>query len=115
MKRGQGLVTKVVGPKPRQGSSMSAKQISRAAVDNRKLAFNLIAPPSRVAGYVVGMDDYHWLVAQGNEDLLLVHKGSAATVEFLSGFLSSEDTDFQEYTKRVGASFWDSLQRGAQA
>jgi hypothetical protein len=110
-----GLVTKVVGPKPRQGSSMSAKQISRAAVDHRKLAFNLVAQPSRVTGYVVGMDDYHWLVATADDSLSLVHKGSAATVEFLPAFLIDEDQPFQTYTKQVGEPFWASLQRGASA
>lgn len=92
---------------------MSAKQISRASTDKRKLAFILSGQVPRVAGYVVGMDDYHWLVATGDEGLSLVHKGSAATVEFLPAFLDTEDQPYQDYTKKIGEPFWASLQRGA--
>lgn len=92
---------------------MSAKQISRAAIDQRKLAFNLVAQPARVTGYVVGMDDYHWLVSTGSDGLSLVHKGSAVTVEFLPAFLADEDQPYQTYTKQIGEPFWASLQRGA--
>lgn len=87
---------------------MSTKQISRAATDGRKLAFNTMS--TSVVGYVVGMDDYHWLVMNLISDTLaLVHKGSTPTVIFMEEMLAGEGDDLQERVREVGQPFWDSL------
>ena len=104
---------KRVGPKPRSGSFMSSKQISRAAVDGRYLTFHTSV--RTVEGYVVGMDDYHWLIADGHAGhLVMVHKGSTALVEFGGGFnLPDRDEAFRDKVAKIGQPFWDSIkQRG---
>jgi hypothetical protein len=86
---------------------MSSKQIARAAVDRRRLRFNLYGNIP-VEGYVVGMDDYHWLISSGEDPTMLVHKGSTMTVEFLERFLSEELESLQKRVIEIGQAFWDS-------
>jgi len=95
---------------------MSTKQVSRAAIDNRQLRFVLNVNLEPVEGYVVGMDDYHWMIAQRSHPTALpttalVHKGSTAYVEFTNMFLHSEDEQLQTFAKKVGASFWETLSK----
>jgi hypothetical protein len=87
---------------------MSTKQISRAAVDGRRLRF--IFADRTIEGYVVGLDDYHWLVAPYDSDELnLVHKGSASLVVFTAHTLNDEDPATQERVTKVGQAYWDSI------
>lgn len=84
-----------------RGAHLSNKQIARAAVDGKIVTF-FSAPESILArGYVVGMDDYHWMVYTSSGDIALVHK-SAPMVKI------SEIGPPDEIHKaaRVGESFW---------
>jgi hypothetical protein len=92
---------------------MSTKQVGRAAVDTRKLRFVMNVNIDPIVGYVVGMDDYHWLVAHQPSSpppsIALVHKGSTSYVDFTNTFLESEDDAFQSFARKVGESFWNGL------
>lgn len=104
--------------RPRMGSAMSDRQIARAAVDGRKLEFRtgVMLP---VAGYVVGMDDYYWFVAEPSgitldgEDVeehgvqpTLVHK-SCALVTFTDEYLEGELDEDRQRIRSIGRPFWE--------
>lgn len=96
--------------KRKTGSAMSDKQIARAAVEGRKLVFRteVLVP---MEGYIVGTDDYHWLVAcpsQENQGVqtTLVHK-SCPLVTFTEEFLTGELDEDREHIQRIGMSFWN--------
>jgi hypothetical protein len=95
--------------KKRLGSSMSDKQMARAAVEGRKIIFctGVLTP---MEGYVVGMDDYHWLIAAPSEgergvQTTLVHK-SCPLVTFTADLLSGEIDEDREKIQSIGHSFW---------
>ncbi len=94
----------------RQGSSMSDKQIGRAAYDRRKMSFQTTV--ETVRGYVVGADDFHWLVAvpqigNGREShLTLVHK-TCPLVDFMEVFLEMETEESRTFIQKVGTPFWE--------
>lgn len=95
--------------KKRIGSAMSDKQIATAAVTGRKLTFRtgVLVP---IEGYVVGMDDYHWLVAEPSyEDrgvqTTLIHK-SCPLVTFTDEFLAGEIDEDRQIIRDIGGSFW---------
>lgn len=56
------------------GSEMSRKQLGRAAADGKLITFHR-SEYGPVTGYLVGMDDFHWLVVSTQQEQLLVHKG----------------------------------------
>lgn len=102
--RGNRTVTK-----KRFGSAMSDKQIARAAVEGRKLIFRtgVLIP---LGGYVVGMDNYHWLIAAPSEgdtsvQTSLIHK-SCPLVTFTSEYLSGEISEDRKEIQRIGSPFW---------
>jgi len=89
---------------------MSDKQVGRAAYERRKMAFQTVVETIR--GYVVGVDDFHWLVAvpqigNGREaHLVLVHK-TCPVVDFTEVFLEMEPVDSKTFIQKVGTAFWD--------
>lgn len=57
----------------RTGSSMSNRQMAYAATRGRKATFQWLRlttedRPHRISGYVVGADDFHWLIAEPQLD-----------------------------------------------
>lgn len=92
---------------------MSDKQIARAAVNGQLLEFTtgVLMP---IMGYVVGMDDYHWLVAMPSDDgehglpvrTVLVHK-SCPLVTFHEGYLVDETEGDRQTVRAIGRAFWD--------
>lgn len=93
----------------RTGSTMSDRQMGRAAVEQKKLRFHGIAPHLTRDGYLVGMDDFHWLAAvpdMGGSFVTLVHK-ACPLVDFLPVFLDDEEEDVQKWVEQVGRGFWE--------
>lgn len=90
------------------GSQVSSKQIAHAAAGRRQVRF--VTSIETVSGYVVGQDDYHWLVAtitqQSDVEVVLVHKGSAALVKFTDRTLSQEPQTAVDRIEKVGVAFW---------
>jgi hypothetical protein len=100
----------VLSPK-KSGSAMSDKQMARAAVDGRMLVFRtgVLVP---LEGYVVGMDDFHWLIAtpanldEGEPVLTtLIHK-SCPLVTFTETYLVDEDQEDRTKIQQIGGHFW---------
>lgn len=93
---------------PRTGSAMSDKQIARQAVARRRVTFYPAMGPSQINGYVVGQDNFHWLVAAElfNEYVtVLVHK-TAPVVVLSNHSLSNEDEHLQNLVSQVGTGFF---------
>lgn len=88
---------------------MSDRQIARAATSGRSLTFGFIGAES-LTGYVVGMDDFHWLVAHHTETskptISLVHKGSAALIT-ISPESDLLDSGIKPFVERIGRGFFD--------
>ena len=64
-----------------------------------------------IEGYLVGSDDFHWLVAHLGDTYLpqitLVHKGSASSITISPApTLDDETTSYQEFVTRIGRGFW---------
>lgn len=112
-------------PKVRRGSFLSDKQVVEASRRGRHVTFKVLKsqPAHEVVGYVVGMDDYHWMVAcpqvievvsPRGEDLIkirLVHK-SADLIELdTKNTLDSLSVEHQDAIKKIGESFWASQSR----
>lgn len=74
----------------KRGSAVSTREMLRAAIQGNLLVFKM-TDGSSVAGYLGGLDDYHWKVVRSNGGVLLVHKGSAMVVEILAPSLDAED------------------------
>lgn len=94
----------------KSGSAMSDKQIARAAVDGQRLIFRTGAW-TPLDGYVVGMDDYHWLIASPGElgepvETTLVHK-TCPLVSFTDTYLKDEPEEDRTEIERIGRSFWE--------
>lgn len=91
------------------GSAMSDRQVGRAAVEQRKLRFHGTSAHLTRDGYLVGMDDFHWLIAvpdMASGYLTLVHK-TCPLVDFLPVFLDDEEKDVQVWVEQVGKGFWE--------
>jgi hypothetical protein len=89
---------------------MSDRQLARAATSGRRLTV-LLHTGDSIRGYLVGSDDFHWLVAHLDPtcgpQVTLVHKGSAPRIDISpSPTLSGEDQDYQAFVKQIGAGFW---------
>lgn len=91
---------------------MSAKQVGRAAAENRKMAFH--TGTFNASGYIVGADSYHWLVAipsaDGGPYTALVHK-SCPVVVFTPDYLKSESEECQAAVEAIGSAFWEFCRR----
>lgn len=87
----------------RSGAFMSEKQIARAVVKGQRLTF--ISAVGELSGYVIGMDDFHWLIlCSSDTNPYLVHK-SAAFVRFGPESLSTEKSWVKEAVEEMGESF----------
>jgi hypothetical protein len=96
------------------GSAMSDKQIARAAVQGQRLIFRTVAF-TPMDGYVVGMDDYHWLIASPGEqgepvETTLIHK-TCPLVSFTDTYLADEPDEDRKEIQRIGRPFWESCMR----
>lgn len=97
----------------KSGSFMSDKQMARAAVQGQCLVFRTgVEMP--VKGYVVGMDDFHWLIATPSNPrepvmTTLVHK-SCPLVSFTPVHLEDEDEDDRRIIQETGLAFWSFCQ-----
>lgn len=91
---------------------MSDKQIARAAVEGQRLIFRTGAW-TPVDGYVVGMDDYHWLIAAPGEEstdpviTTLIHK-TCPLVSFTDTYLADEPEEDRIVIQQIGRPFWES-------
>jgi hypothetical protein len=98
----------------RSGSAMSDKQIARAAVDGQRLVFRTVAF-TPMDGYVVGMDDFHWLIASPGElgepvATTLIHK-TCPLVSFTDTYLADEPEGDRQEIQEIGRPFWENCVR----
>ena len=94
---------------------MSTKQMARAGFDGSRLSFHFDREDV-LNGYLVGMDDYHWLVASvshpndGREQTVethLVHKGSVARVRIHKhALLTQEPEPIKAEVESIGGAFF---------
>lgn len=104
----------------RRGSNVSDRQIAGAASRGRKVTFQFLTanPGHEVSGYIVGMDDYHWMVAsvvpestrvQGDSPiaLSLVHKSRVDLIRLHdASTINKESESAQAALVEVGQKFW---------
>lgn len=84
--------------------------MARAAVDGRMLVFRtgVLMP---MDGYVVGMDDFHWLIATPADShepvqTTLIHK-TCPLVTFTDHYLADEDDEDRRKIQQIGGAFWE--------
>lgn len=94
---------------------MSTKQMAYAAVKGRKLTVHGAGGAAPVHGYLVGMDDFHWLLAEitwpgdGGKpqvDTHLIHKSAPRIRISHTTSLSDEHDDVQALVNEIGRSFF---------
>lgn len=94
----------------KSGSAMSDKQIARAAVNGQRLIFRTGAW-TPLDGYVVGMDDFHWLIASPGDltgepvTTTLIHK-TCPLVSFTDTYLADEPEEDRTEIEKIGRPFW---------
>lgn len=77
-------------PAPRRrGSEASDRQIHAAVKEQRRIEVDL--PSGPISGYVMGMDDYHWVIAASSGQTYLVHKSAPCLV--VTSVTIAEDPD----------------------
>lgn len=100
---------------PRAGSIMSSKQMARAAVNGNRITVLFLSSDTSVSGYVVGMDDFHWMLAvpQQNEvETVLIHKGGPDLVRIDRVHLLSHESHWvADEVHRIGGPFFDFCER----
>lgn len=88
---------------------MSDRQLARAATSGRRLTFHFLGGEP-LYGYLVGSDDFHWLVAHTENNqfqVTLVHKASSPRIAISPhSTLANEDPDYQGFVKQIGEGFW---------
>lgn len=88
---------------------MSSKQLAHAAKAGRLLTF--VFPDDLIHGYLVGMDDYHWMVAEIHEtdelvEIHLIHKGSVPRIRIArTPSLPSEPAAVRQQVEDLGRGF----------
>jgi hypothetical protein len=96
----------------KSGSAMSDKQMARAAVSGQLLVFRtgVLMP---MEGYVVGMDDFHWMVATPSNEAegegvqtTLIHK-TCPLVTFTEQYLVDENDGDRQKIQQIGGAFWE--------
>jgi hypothetical protein len=91
----------------RQGASVSTKQLTFAAADGRRLTFDTLG----LSGYLVGLDDYHYLVAvldgtgQNISDVALIHKSTPLVRISLTAMLADEGDLVQDAVNNLGGKY----------
>lgn len=93
---------------------MSTKQMAYAARDGKRLTLNTSV--GSVTGYLVGMDDYHWLIAEVTETsevcVSLVHKGLTPHARISRMPLLSDETPaIQAAVREAGGAFFSWCER----
>lgn len=100
------------------GSGMSDRQMARAAVDGRLITFiqqlrmDWDEPNAALSGFLVGMDDYHWMIVPDSvnksEDLpvILVHKSCPFVMISRDVFLGDQPEPFRAAVRKIGSGFW---------
>ena len=103
----------------RTGSSMSAKQIAYAATRGRQVILKFLRgekSSKSIKGYVVGADDYHWLVAEpvldysgGDDHTLVTHLVAKGRVDIVTlspdATLEDEPTVIRLAVEELGRGF----------
>lgn len=93
----------------RAGSTMSTKQMARAAVEGRRVTATWYPHETSVSGYLVGMDDFHWFFAVPISDdieTVLVHKTGPDVVKIdREHSLANETSEVQALIREIGAPF----------
>lgn len=95
---------------------MSSKQIAYCAVHGRPVIFRFIGRDLDITGYIVGMDDFHFLVAIPQEDdsisVQLIHKAAADVIELTNRpTLQDESPAIRVGVENVGRGFWSYCDR----
>lgn len=90
---------------------MSDRQLARAATSGRSLTISFHTGDP-LYGYLVGSDDFHWLVAHIDDhrdhQVTLVHKGSAPRIAISPlPTLDDEDVTFRSFVSQIGQGFWN--------
>ena len=89
---------------------MSTKQMARAAVEERLVTI-WFSDTRTLSGYLVGMDDYHWLIAHEQDRRIatsLVHKSVDHIQISPTRTLSSvSDPQNQAAIRRIGSPFFE--------
>lgn len=95
-----------------RGSSVSDKQLGRAAAEGRALSFHGHQGAIVRNAYLIGMDDYHWVVARmtdlvGNEQsVMLIHKSCPMVViESPAASIDTQHENQQTWYAEVGGAF----------
>lgn len=98
---------------------MSDRQMARAAVDGRLIIFvqelssRLNETDRSMAGYLVGMDDYHWMIVSESHlmdeepPVILVHKSCPFVMISSSTRLSDRPKSFRTKVGKIGERFWE--------
>ena len=94
----------------RRGSSVSDKQLGRAAAEGKAVRFyteGTEKPP--VLGYVVGMDDYHWAVGivstEGLPLVTLIHRSCPVISISPEETLATEPESYRAWVIGLSAQF----------
>ncbi len=93
---------------------MSTKQMAQAAVKGRTVRVHIPGIPV-LHGYLVGMDDFHWLIAEAeivdNGEVVvsthLIHKTAPRIMIDHTAPLSEESDAIQAAIQEIGGSFFD--------
>lgn len=96
--------------KPVKGSHQSDKQIAYAVRDRRKVRAIIPGALEPVEGYVLAMDDYHWVVVDLRLEVHLVHK-SVPCFTVLRQTLDDEPADVAKQISEIIRSFRDRVVR----
>lgn len=95
---------------PRVGSKMSDRQMAYAATHGRKVTCTPLIGEA-VTGYLVGSDDFHWLVAvpshQDTVSTVLVHKSAPLVRLSHEATLSDEPENVRTTIEQQGTPFWE--------
>lgn len=96
---------------------MSSKQLAYVATAGRQIRFDFLSSGACVIGYLVGMDDFHWMVAtvdavDATICTVLLHKGAVDMVT-LTGtrVLTDEDPSAKVAIEEIGRPFFDFCER----
>jgi hypothetical protein len=91
---------------------MSSRQMARAATDGRRITLAWLDAKHEVNGYLVGMDDFHWLILADDLQTHLIHKSSPDFVIIeKSCSLTSESSLLQETVDEMGRAFFNHCNR----
>lgn len=95
---------------PRQGSTMSDRQVAYAVKDGRMVTVTL-PDGQEITGYIFGKDDYHWALVTPDGEVALVHKSAPAlrisATSSLSGAVESVRDMVEIYRQHVISTYFN--------